>query len=445
MKRTYRNQDRRNDRSYTLTDKLYLPVYGTIDQTTGCHPLYVGSNNQFRMDILPRDNKTLNTHEFWTRAAYDDKKVVAYGFTGQNFNLKPQNTFIMYEGTPSQIDGHESSLLPATNLDLDNVLFASTIPVQTPPGWLMQTRNGRVGDTDVNTPMTLRLDAAKYGEELGEIYINEEGDDGKPTIYVRRAPDGPEYTWLVVQYSSEYYLTDLPAGDGYWCRSLNEIDSEVDEYGFVHITLDDIELYGSDRKLSSLDNCKIWLEVASAYKAGYTFAVEPKPLPEKTVTIKTKTFSTSGVKKRFDLDYSITKTFKVPAGGSLTYYHKGNPEETGGNYDSYTIDKDKEIVFESSYGRFHIDNIWEDLTIVLTYEHWNCSGYWETTPETPATCTESGLSQKISCGICDRVQQEQTVLPALGHDLETTTTATCTEPGTTTTACQREGCGYSKT
>ena len=442
---TYRNQDLRNNRIYTLTDMLYLPVYGTIDQTTGSHPLYVGSNNQFRMDILRRDNKTLNNHEFWTRAAYDDKKVVAYNFSGWNFNLKPQNTFIMYEGTPSQIGGHESSLLPATNLDLDNVLFASTVPLQTPPGWIMQTRNGHVDDTDVNTPMTLRLDAAKYGEELGEIYINENGDDGKPTIYVRRDPDGPAYTWLVVQYSSEYYITDLPAGDGYWCRSLNEIDSKVDEYGFVHITLDDIELYGSKRKLSSLDNCKIWLEVASAYQAGYTFAVEPKPLPEKTVTIKTKTFSTSGLEHRVDLDYSITKTFKVPAGGSLTYYHKGNPEETGGNYDSYTIDKDKEIIFENPYGRFRIDNIWEDLTIVLTYEHWNCSGYWETTPETPATCTESGLSQKISCRICGRVQQEQTVLPALGHDLETTTTATCTEPGTTTTACRREGCGYSET
>ena len=35
--------------------------------------------------------------------------------------------------------------------------------------------------------------------------------------------------------------------------------------------------------------------------------------------------------------------------------------------------------------------------------------------------------------------------PALGHELETTTTATCTEPGTTTTACQRKGCGYSET
>ena len=439
---TYRNQDLRNNRSYTLTDKLYLPVYGTIDQTTGNHPLYVGSNNQFRMDILPRDNKTLNTHEFWTRAAYDDKKVVAYGFTGWNFNLKPQNTFIMYEGTPSQIDGHESSLLPATNLDLDNVLFASTVPLQTPPGWLMQTRNGHVDDTDVNTPMTLRLDAAKYGEELGEIYINENGDDGKPTIYVRRDPDGPEYTWLVVQYSSEYYLTDLPAGDGYWCRSLNEVDGAVDEYGFVHITLDDIELYNSNRKLSSLDNCKIWLEVASAYKAGYTFAVEPKPLPEKTVTIKTKTFSTSGVEKRFDLDYSITKTFKVPAGGSLTYYHKGNPAETGGNYDSYTIDKDKEIVFESSYGRFHINNIWEDLTIVLTYEHWNCSGYWETIEETPATCTETGLTQGKTCSICGRVKEAQKVTPALGHDLKTTTTATCDTSGHTTTACQREGCTY---
>ena len=444
----YKNTDLgNNNRIYTLKDKLYLPAIKASEKDT----IYIGSNDQVPL----RSTKADYCYSAWSRTAFDHQNVSAYSvsidnsiYTGKKL---VHNFYTDQFGTDHVVWGDTAAMLPATNLDLDKVLFASMVPLQeelSSGSGAGEVRTDFVNETNIHYPMTLRLDAEQHGKNLGELYVN--WDKGE--IYAKNSLGGlgQPRVWLVVQTS---YVDDNTehASSRYWCKDISNDPSLTDEYGFVHVKLDDIVFGNNITKLSSLDNCKIWLEASfdnaanSASSAVYTYAVEPKPLPEKTVTIKTKTFSTSGVEKRFDLDYSITKTFKVPAGGSLTYYHKGNPEETGGNYDSYTIDKDKEIIFENPYGRFRIDNIWEDLTIVLTYEHWNCSGYWETTPETPATCTETGLSEKISCRICGRVKQEQTVLPALGHDLETTTTATCTEPGTTTTACRREGCGYSET
>ena len=449
----YKNTDLgNNNRVYTLKDKLYLPAIKASEEDT----IYIGSNDQIRLkSIRVQSTQADYCNAAWSRTAFDHQNVSAYSvsinssiYTGKKL---VHNYYTDQFGTDQVVWGDTAAMLPATNLDLDKVLFASMVPIQeelSSGSGAGEVRTGSVDETNINYPMTLRLDAEQHGKNLGELYVNRE----KGEIYAKSSLGGPRQprVWLVVQ-TSYMDVNNEHTFSRYWCKDIGNDSELTDEYGFVHVKLDDIVFGNNITKLSSLDNCKIWLEASfdnaanSASSAVYTYAVEPKPLPEKTVTIKTKTFSTSGVEKRFDLDYSITKTFKVPAGGSLTYYHKGNPEETGGNYDSYTIDKDKEIIFENPYGRFRIDNIWEDLTIVLTYEHWNCSGYWETTPETPATCTESGLSQKISCRICGRVQQEQTVLPALGHDLETTTTATCTEPGTTTTACRREGCGYSET
>lgn len=423
----YKNTDLgNNNRVYTLKDKLYLPAIKASEEDT----IYIGSNDQIRLkSIRVQSTQADYCNAAWSRTAFDHQNVSAYSvsinssiYTGKKL---VHNYYTDQFGTDQVVWGDTAAMLPATNLDLDKVLFASMVPIQeelSSGSGAGEVRTGSVDETNINYPMTLRLDAEQHGKNLGELYVNRE----KGEIYAKSSLGGPRQprVWLVVQ-TSYMDVNNEHTFSRYWCKDIGNDSELTDEYGFVHVKLDDIVFGNNITKLSSLDNCKIWLEASfdnaanSASSAVYTYAVEPKPLPEKTVTIKTKTFSTSGVEKRFDLDYSITKTFKVPAGGSLTYYHKGNPEETGGNYDSYTIDKDKEIIFENPYGRFRIDNIWEDLTIVLTYEHWNCSGYWETTPETPATCTESGLSQKISCRICGRVQQEQTVLPALGHDLET--------------------------
>ena len=66
------------------------------------------------------------------------------------------------------------------------------------------------------------------------------------------------------------------------------------------------------------------------------------------------------------------------------------------------------------------------------------------TPETvlgkAATCTEEGLTDGSKCSVCDVVLEEQTVIPALGHDWGegvVTKEATCTEDGERTYTCSR--------
>ena len=60
--------------------------------------------------------------------------------------------------------------------------------------------------------------------------------------------------------------------------------------------------------------------------------------------------------------------------------------------------------------------------------------------ETPATCTETGLTGGTYCSVCDEVLIDPEVIPALGHDFSewvTGTPATCTEGGTEYAECSR--------
>lgn len=72
----------------------------------------------------------------------------------------------------------------------------------------------------------------------------------------------------------------------------------------------------------------------------------------------------------------------------------------------------------------------------------------ETITGTPATCTTTGLTDGKKCKDCGEILTAQTVIPAKGHDFESTggkvvTDPTCTEAGYTTYTCQREGCTHS--
>ena len=61
------------------------------------------------------------------------------------------------------------------------------------------------------------------------------------------------------------------------------------------------------------------------------------------------------------------------------------------------------------------------------------------------TCTEKGLTESKHCSKCGKILQEQTEIPALGHDLEhhDGQPATCTEKGWEEyVTCKRDGCGY---
>ena len=68
-------------------------------------------------------------------------------------------------------------------------------------------------------------------------------------------------------------------------------------------------------------------------------------------------------------------------------------------------------------------------------------------PEKPATCTEAGYTAGTKCEKCGAILSGLEVIPALGHDWgdwTVTTPATCTEKGTETRTCQRDGCDVSE-
>ncbi len=65
-----------------------------------------------------------------------------------------------------------------------------------------------------------------------------------------------------------------------------------------------------------------------------------------------------------------------------------------------------------------------------------------------ATCTEDGLTDGTKCSVCGEVLVAQQVIHALGHELDNgtvTTEPTCTETGSKTYTCLREGCDHNYT
>ena len=444
----YKNTDLgNNNRVYTLKDKLYLPAIKASEEDT----IYIGSNDQIQLkSIQVQSTQADYCNAAWSRTAFDHQNVSAYSvsidrsiYTGKKV---VHNFYTDQFGTDHVVWGDTAAMLPATNLDLDKVLFASMVPLQeelSSGSGAGEVRTDFVNETNIHYPMTLRLDAEQHGKNLGELYVN--WDKGE--IYAKNSLGGPRQprVWLVVQTS---YVDDNTehTSSRYWCKDISNDPSLTDEYGFVHVKLDDIRFGNGIIKLSSLDNCKIWLEASfdnaanSSASAVYTYAVEPKPLPEVTVTTITKFFDPESGEELTSA--STTETSTIHAGDTFTYSYANKPYISP---DKIVNSQNKEVQRETSdyyLKRFHINNVWEDLTVELTIHHY-CAAYsWDTVEETPATCTETGLTQGKTCKICGNVIEERKEIPALGHDLKTTTTATCTEPGTTTTACQRKGCTY---
>ena len=447
----YKNTDLgNNNRIYTLKDKLYLPAIKASEQNT----IYIGSNDQIQLkSIRVQSTQADYCNAAWSRTAFDHQNVSAYSvsidssiYTGKKL---VHNLYTNQFGTDHVVWGETAAMLPATNLDLDKVLFASMVPIQeelSSGSGAGEVRTGSVDETNINYPMTLRLDAEQHGKNLGELYVNRE----KGEIYAKNSLGGPRQprVWLVVQ-TSYMDVNNEHTFSRYWCKDISNDSKLTDEYGFVHVKLDDIVFGNNITKLSSLDNCKIWLEASfdkaanSSASAVYTYAVEPKPLPEVTVTTITKFFDPESGEELTSA--RTTETSTIHAGDTFTYSYKNKPYISP---DKIVNNKNKEVQQETSdyyLKRFHINNVWEDLTVELTIDHY-CAAYsWDIVEETPATCTETGLTKGVTCKICGRVIEERKEIPALGHDLKVVNTATCTEPGTTTTACQREGCGYSKT
>ena len=444
----YKNTDLgNNNRVYTLKDKLYLPAIKASEEDT----IYIGSNDQIRLkSIRVQSTQADYCNAAWSRTAFDHQNVSACSvsidssiYTGKKL---VHNFYTDQFGTDPGDWGDTAAMLPATNLDLDNVLSASMVPIQeelSSGSGAGEVRTGSVDETSINYPMTLRLDAEQHGKNLGELYVNRE----KGEIYAKSSLGGPRQprVWLVVQ-TSYMDVNNEHTFSRYWCKDIGNDSELTDEYGFVHVKLDDIVFGNNITKLSSLDNCKIWLEASfdnaanSASSAVYTYAVEPKPLPEVTVTTITKFFDPESGEELTSA--SSTETSTIHAGDTFTYSYKNKPYISP---DKIVNNKNKEVQQETSdyyLKRFRIDNVWEDLTVELTINHY-CAAYsWDTVEETPATCTETGLTKGVTCTICGRVIEERKEIPALGHDLKVVNTATCDTSGHIISTCQREGCTY---
>ena len=67
----------------------------------------------------------------------------------------------------------------------------------------------------------------------------------------------------------------------------------------------------------------------------------------------------------------------------------------------------------------------------------------ETVPGTPATCTESGLTDGKKCTVCGEFTVNQEIIPALKHEFVCHTETDENGNIITVTVCQREGCGES--
>ena len=347
----YKNTDLgNNNRVYTLKDKLYLPAIKASEEDT----IYIGSNDQIRLkSIRVQSTQADYCNAAWSRTAFDHQNVSAYSvsidssiYTGKKL---VHNFYTDQFGTDHVVWGDTAAMLPATNLDLDKVLFASMVPIQeelSSGSGAGEVRTGSVDETSINYPMTLRLDAEQHGKNLGELYVNRE----KGEIYAKSSLGGPRQprVWLVVQ-TSYMDVNNEHTFSRYWCKDIGNDSELTDEYGFVHVKLDDIVFGNNITKLSSLDNCKIWLEASfdnaanSASSAVYTYAVEPKPLPEVTVTTITKFFDPESGEELTSA--SSTETSTIHAGDTFTYSYKNKPYISP---DKIVNNKNKEVQQETS-------------------------------------------------------------------------------------------------
>ena len=195
----YKNTDLgNNNRIYTLKDKLYLPAIKASEKDT----IYIGSNDQIRLKSIQADY----CYAAWSRTAFDNQNVSAYSVSIDNSiytgSYLVHNFYTNQFGTEQVVWGEKAAMLPATNLDLDKVLFVSMVSLQE------ELSNGSdagevqtdfVNETNIHYPMTLRLDAEQHGKNLGELYVNRD----KGEIYAKNSSGGlgQPRVWLVVQSS----------------------------------------------------------------------------------------------------------------------------------------------------------------------------------------------------------------------------------------------------
>ena len=199
---TIYTNDKKNNSVYSTTNKLYL-AYG--DFVDGEY-ITVGTNSSAN-DIKQLNNGLRVYKEywgndvFWLRAPY-------YEFSNSAQVASPGNGVLVAYGEVA------CALVPAFELNLSSVLFASAAPA---------TSEGTLATNDA---FTLRYKS----EKLGSAFVPYD----KTKVQLLNVPNG---TYLVVQNSSE--------------AKAKQITSET-------------EVSATDMGLDSFANCKVWLETTNS-------------------------------------------------------------------------------------------------------------------------------------------------------------------------------------
>ena len=231
--------------TYTTTDKLYAPATDKDE----CTYIKVGSNNQVVIDIESCTKYYGSQFQYWTRTARAEKSVYIFPY------LSPAKTSFSFSNEVIYF-------LPVSNLNLSNVLFASSAKAAT-----SNTESGAVSGTIADdTAMSLRLDGT--GKNIGvAIYDAKNGQ-----IEVRKGTTSQTVS-LVVQGKG---MVGEEEKDWYYSK-------KIDEPGNISASeIKSVLSLSSDIDLSA---CKIWLEITDTDEMIYAVCADKKIEPINTAYV----------------------------------------------------------------------------------------------------------------------------------------------------------------
>lgn len=214
----YNKDDNGNPRVYHSTELLY-PTYSTDYKPVSegrIQFVTVGSNSAEELGTELKVSLKTNVSSSFTRSAW------VSGSNNINYVLLNTNNGVDLR----YASDNRWSYVPVFQLDTSNVLFGSI--------YQGVTKEGEQKDTYNNKIFTLRMDAKQYGVDLGTANIT------APALEYVTVSGAPEGTFVVVQ-----------CGEGAWAKAVS---------GDMTFSASDL----SGGKITSFENCKVWLEKTDA-------------------------------------------------------------------------------------------------------------------------------------------------------------------------------------
>ena len=212
---TVYTQDTKNNSVYSTTNKLYPAYSDGVNKY-----ITVGKNAPDSLNKGLRIDKAYwDGYGFWLRVP------------GRNAYYRGDVLLAMPGYFTISRVSYANVLVPAFELNLSSVIFASAAPAASSDG------NLTLQDTDGDGAFTLRYDATKSSKNLGSALVSY--DKSKVTL-----TDVPENTYLVVQNSS-----------GAWAKKITN----------------EKEVSAGTTGVDSFANCKVWLETTDS-NARMTYA-----------------------------------------------------------------------------------------------------------------------------------------------------------------------------